>query len=55
MASVTTRDYHGWQVVNLETPLLRVDVAPGKDGDLTRPRSCIEPQALSSCDRPVGG
>jgi len=35
MASVTTRDYRGWQVVNLETPQLRVDVAPGKGGDLT--------------------
>src|SRR5664280_2936351 len=35
MASVTTRDYRGWQVVNLETPQLRVDVVPGKGGDLT--------------------
>jgi len=35
MASVSTRDYRGWQVVNLETPQLRVDVAPGKGGDLT--------------------
>ena len=30
MASVTTRDYRGWQVVSIETPLLRVDVVPGK-------------------------
>ena len=37
MASVTIRDNRGWQVVHPETPLLRVDVAPGKDGDLTRP------------------
>src|ERR1035437_5671625 len=35
MASVTTRDYCGWQVVNLETPQPRVDVVPGKGGDLT--------------------
>jgi hypothetical protein len=35
MASVTSRDYRGWQVVNLETPQLRVDVVPGKGGDLT--------------------
>ena len=35
MARLTTRDHRGWQVVTLATPHLRVDVVPGKGGDLT--------------------
>lgn len=35
MVTVTTRDYRGWEVVTLSTSELRVDVLPGKGGDLT--------------------
>jgi galactose mutarotase-like enzyme len=35
MATITAREYRGWEIVTLATPELRVDVVPGKGGDLT--------------------